>query len=80
MVHGDVRDDAHDRLDHIGRVQPPAQADFEDGQVYLAVGEMAEGDHRQKLKEAWIAGQTAVFDQTPGHWVHPCQDSRKVFI
>ena len=51
VVEGDVGDDAGQRRDDVGRVQPPAQAGFPDHQVAFLFGEKFQRHHRDEFKK-----------------------------
>jgi hypothetical protein len=70
VIERDVGDDGNERLDDIRRVQPPAHADFQHGQIHLGFGEGAEGQSGQRLKEAGVARQRAFTDQPSRAVVH----------
>lgn len=51
VVESDVGDDAHDRDDEVGGVQPSAQSRFDDGDLDVALVEVVEGEGRGHLEE-----------------------------
>jgi len=54
VVERDVGDDGEDGLDDVGGVETPAQADFEDGDIDLALGEVEEGERGEGLEVAGV--------------------------
>ena len=42
VIERDARHDGHQRLDHVGAVEPPAEADLDDGDINAAGGEVGE--------------------------------------
>lgn len=51
VVESDVGDDAHDRDDEVGGVQPSAQSRFDDGDLDVALVKVVEGEGRGHLEE-----------------------------
>ena len=60
MIVLDVGDDAGQRRDDIGGVQPSAQTGFPDHQIALLLGEIAQRHDRHDLKEGRMLGTTGI--------------------
>ena len=77
MIEADVADRAGQRLDDVGRVQPPAQADFYHRRVNLPLGKPGERDVRQDFK---ISGRTIrkTLAQRVEHRHAGAQDAREI--
>ena len=54
-------DDGHQRVDYVGGVQPPTQADLNHGYVHSGAGEMPEGQHGEQLKPGQIGDLVGVW-------------------
>ena len=57
VIERDVRHRAHERRDHVGAVEPAAEADLDHGDVHLARREVRERDRRRRLEERGIAAR-----------------------
>ena len=55
VVHGDVGDDADQRRDDVGGVQPASHADLEDAEIHLLFGEPEEGQGGGELEVGDLA-------------------------
>ena len=55
VIERDARDDREDRTNHVRRVEPAAQADFEHDGADLAAGEVQQAHRRGDLKERGTA-------------------------
>ena len=66
VVEGDVGEDGEERLDDVGGVEAAAEADFEDGDVDLLLGEVEEGEGGEDLEEAGGVGEVAGGDEAVG--------------
>ncbi len=64
MIQRNIRDDANPRLNHVGRIQTPAHANFKHRHVHLRPGEVLERNRCQHLKETGMPGQFPFLDQT----------------
>ena len=60
VVLGDRGDDRDERPDDVGRVEPPAHAHFEDGDVDLELGELDEGQGGHDLEIGRVVDELAV--------------------
>ena len=60
VVLGDRGDDRDERPDDVGRVEPPAHAHFEDGDVDLALGELDEGQGGHDLEVGRVVDELAL--------------------
>ena len=51
MIERDIGDDAEHGLDDVGRVEPTAQPHFDDSDIDLTIGKVAEGHHGCQFEE-----------------------------
>ena len=63
VVHPDRGDDRERGLDHVGRVEPPAQAHLDHRPLDLARGEVVEGQRRADLEEGAVLALGQARDQ-----------------
>ena len=66
MIERDVGDDREQRLDDVGGVEASAQAYFQDGDLYLALREVEEGERGEGFEEAGMMWEAAGCDQGAG--------------
>ena len=67
-------------LDHVGRVQPAAHADFQHSDLDTDAGEVFEGHHRQHLEEAGMPGQLAGMQKLLRHALNAFVDRAKLGV
>lgn len=51
VVEADVGDDGGQRFQHVGGIEPPAEADLDDRDINMSAGEVIEGEGGYQLKE-----------------------------
>ena len=66
VVEGDVGDDGEEGRDDVGGVETAAEADFEDGDVEVLLGEVEEGEGGEGLEKAGVVGELAGGDEAVG--------------
>src|SRR6185437_9540403 len=59
VIERNVRDHAHARFNHVGRVEASSHADFEDGDVHFFAGKIFEGHGGKHFKKTGMPGQFA---------------------
>ncbi len=67
VVLGDRGDDRDERADNVGRVEPSAHADLEDGDVDLALGELEEGQGGHDLEVGRMIDELPLGHQAVDH-------------
>ena len=80
MVERDIRNHAHQRFDHVRRIQPPAHPDFKYGYIEPFPGEMGKGNCRHHLEKTWMPRQLFPLDQILGNAVDLAMQLGKIII
>ncbi len=80
MIERNVGDDADPRLDHIGRIETSAHADFEHRDVDSLAREIFERDRRQHLEKTRMPGQLTFGHQPLGRAIHQFVDEREIVV
>ena len=80
MIERDIGDDADPRLDHVGRIQTPAHANFKHNHVGTAAGEILKGHRGQHLKKAGMPRQIAFPNQPLGGAVDHVMEQREIVV
>ena len=66
----DVGDDRGERVDDVGGIQTPTQADFEHRDLHIGLSESEERECGNDLKETWRVGQFALGDKAGCSVIH----------
>ena len=64
MVQRDISDDGKEGIDHVGRIEPPPQANFQYRQIYPTLNEIEHGHRSGEIEEGKCLGN-ATFPYRP---------------